>query len=347
MKHRWGLHLAFWLAYWLIYAYTYSRYDGQIGKYLWTEGLQMPARMLATYAAFWCLEHFSGPGKTWLAFGGLALANLAGGLLNRLLKMHYVVPVHFPESTFSYWNWRMMVDIFDCALASGTALSARLFFRQQEGLRREEALRSEKIAAELQALKSQLQPHFLFNTLNNIYALARIKSDQTAPVALQLAHLLRFVLYETRKPSIPLAQEVRILEDYMALERLRFDAERLRVNTKIELDDPQQLIAPLLLLPLVENAFKHGVSEHRTDAWVDVSVTLKNQRLLVQVLNSFNPDLPVHQNTEGIGQPNLRRQLELLYGVKSRLLTGVSCPSSPDSKFGIHYAALLSIDLSL
>ncbi|MEO6037995.1 MAG: histidine kinase [Saprospiraceae bacterium] len=346
MKHRWGLHLAFWLAYWLIYAYTYSRYDGHITKYLWTEGVQMPARMLATYAAFWCLDRFSGSGKTWLAFGGVALANFCGALLNRVLKMHYVVPVFFPDATFSFWSSMMMVDLFDCALASGTALSARLFFRQQESLRREATLSKEKVAAELQALKSQLQPHFLFNTLNNIYSLARIKSDRTAPVALQLAHLLRFVLYETRKPVIPLAQEVQILQDYIALERLRFDDDRLRVETEIEMDDPQQTIAPLLLLPLVENAFKHGVSEHRSDAWVRVYIALKDRQLSVQVLNSVDLENAVHKNPDGIGQPNLRRQLELLYPGKSRLLTGVSSPSSPESTVGLHYAALLSIDLS-
>ena len=347
MKHRWGLHLAFWLAYWLIYAYTYSRYDGQIGKYLWTEGVQMPARMLATYASFWCLDRFSGSGKTWVAFSGVALANFAGALINRTLKMHYVVPVYFPDATFSFWSSMMMVDLFDCALASGTALSARLFFRQQESLRREAALSREKIAAELQALKSQLQPHFLFNTLNNIYSLARIKSDRTAPVALQLAHLLRFVLYETRKPTIPLAQEVQILQDYIALERLRFDEDRLQVETKIEMDDPQQTIAPLLLLPLVENAFKHGVSENRTDAWVQVDIRLKNRQLSVQVLNSVDQETAARQNPNGIGQPNLRRQLELLYPEKSRLSTGVVQPTQKIDKKNLHYAAFLHIDLSL
>lgn len=280
----------------------------------------MPARMVATYASFWWLDRFSG--KTWLALGGLVLANFIGALLNRLLKMEYIVPVHFPDATFIFWSSVMMVDMFDCVLASGTALSARLFFRQQESLRREETLRSEKIAAELQALKSQLQPHFLFNTLNNIYALARIKSDKTAPVALQLAQLLRFVLYETRKPTIALQEEVGILEDYVALERLRFDEDRLQIETHFELDDPQQPIAPLLLLPLVENAFKHGASEHRTEAWIRLSVVLKNHELRVQVENSVDLQTAAPPRPDGIGLQNLRRQLELLYPGKSQLETG-------------------------
>lgn len=340
MKSRWALHLIFWLVYWFIYAYTYSRYDGDFGKYALTEGLQMPARMLATYAGFWCLDRWSR--FTWLALAGVALADIAGGLLNRLVKFWYVVPVHFPDSTIEFWGWRAAIDIFDCVLATGVALSARLFFQQQALLRREAVLQQEKTAAELQALKSQLHPHFLFNTINNLYALARMKSEKTAPVALQLANLLRFVLYETRKPSIPLEQEARILRDYIALERLRYDEERLRMETEFSLDDPQQPIAPLLLLPLVENAFKHGVGERREEAWVRVSVVLKNKRLAVQVENSVETGTVAQTNPDGIGLGNVRRQLELLYPQKSRLDTGFV--QTPDGE--PRYAALLTIDFT-
>ena len=310
------LHIVFWLAYWLIYAYTYSRYDGNLAKYLLTEGIQMPARMLATYASIWMLEHWRR--HTWLALTGVVVATVLGGLLNRLLKLWYLVPVFFPDSTIEYWNLgRMMVDIFDCVLAAGVALSARLFFQQQASLQREERLRREKAEAELLALKSQIQPHFLFNTINNLYALARMKSEKTAPVALQLANLLRFVLYETRKPSIPIELEVKILQDYIALEALRFDEDRLQIKTIIELDDPKQPVTPLLLLPLVENAFKHGVGEHRTDAWVRVSIKLKKGKLEFSVENSADP--APKQNAGGIGIANVRRQLELIYPGRSRL----------------------------
>ncbi len=314
---KFGLHIAFWLAYWLIYAYTYSRYDGNFPKYLLTEGVQMPARMLATYAAFWLLDHWH-KRSGWWALSGVAILTIFGGMLNRLLKLWYVVPEYFPDSTILYWDLnRMMVDIFDCALATGTALSARLFFRQQESLRREAQLHREKTEAELLALKSQLQPHFLFNTINNLYALARMKSDKTAPVALQLANLLRFVLYEARKDSIPIQQEVKILQDYIALEQLRFDEDRLRVETVFELDDPQQPITPLLLMPLVENAFKHGVGENRSDAWVRVTLQLTHRKLTLRVENSLHDTPSVNPN--GIGLANIRRQLELLYPGRGEL----------------------------
>ncbi len=319
MKRRWLLHLAFWLAFWFIYAYTYSRYDGNLGKYLITEGLEMPARILAAYLSMWFFERFSGAEgqKTWLAFGGAAAATVVAGLLNRALKLVYLVPVYFPDSTMEFWSFRMMYDVFDCVLASSTALSARMYFRQQEMQRRESQLRAEKSEAELRALKGQLHPHFLFNTINNLYALARVKSDKTAPVALKLAQLLRYVLYESQKPRVPLEQEIQLLRDYIALEKLRFDEGRLELRMEVDLDDPKTEIAPLLLLPLVENAFKHGASEQRHEARIYISIVLKNKVLALEIENS-KPSESL-ETVPGIGLQNLRRQLELLYPEKHSL----------------------------
>lgn len=313
MKRRIGLHLLFWLAFWFIFAYTYSRYDGNFGKLAITEGLQMPARMLATYLSFWCFERFSGAGehKTWWAFGGAAVANIIGGLLNRVLKGLYLVPVYFPDAKFAFWSYMVTYDVFDCVLASCTALSARLYFRQQTLHRREAQLRAEKLDAELQALKSQIHPHFLFNTINNLYALARKKSDKTAPVALKLANLLRYVLYESAKPAVTVESEIKNLLDYVELEKLRFDEDRLHVTMDVELDDPKHLITPMLMLPLVENAFKHGVSEKRSEAWVNMSFLLKSNILNIRIENSRESETKV--NPRGIGLRNVQRQLELLY----------------------------------
>lgn len=313
MKRRFWYHLAFWLAFWFIYAYTYSRYDGNFAKYALTEGLQMPARILGTYLTFWFFERFSGSDapKTWLAFGGAAASNLLGGLLNRALKGWYLVPVYFSEASFTFWSHRMMYDMFDCVLASCTALSARLYFRQQSLQRREAQLRVEKLDAELRALKGQIHPHFLFNTINNIYALARMKSPKTAPVALKLANLLRYVLYDSAKPGVRLEQEIGHLRDFVELEKIRFDEDRLAVKVEVDLDDPNQSITPLLLLPLLENAFKHGASEQRQMAWVNIFISLKNNTLEAIFENGKDP--AAVPNPQGIGLKNVRRQLELLY----------------------------------
>lgn len=321
MKRRIAFHLAFWLAFWFIYAYTYSRYDGDLGKYLLTEGLQMPARMLATYLSFWVFEGFSGIGntRTWLVFGGAAAASILGGFLNRLLKLYYLVPVHFPDATIEFWNTRLMYDVFDCVLASCTALSARMYFRQQAMAKQEAQLRAEKSEAELRALKSQLQPHFLFNTINNLYALARVKSDKTAPVALKLAQVLRYVLYETPKTKVALEQEIKLLEDYIALEKLRFDEGRLQLKMQVDMDEPSTEIAPLLLLPLIENAFKHGASEQREEARISIFIRLKEHVLDAKIENT--KPLEKSDHTPGIGLQNLRQQLALIYPEKHEFET--------------------------
>ena len=173
-------------------------------------------------------------------------------------------------------------------------------------------LRIEKQAAELNYLRSQTNPHFLFNTLNNIYSLARDKSDLAPESILRLSKILRFMLYETGGAYIAIEHELKIITDYIALEKLRYD-ESLRINFNHDVEDMKQAIPPLLLIPLVENAFKHGVSETRNQPFVDIHLSVNKRQLLFVVKNSteaFPDQLNVKEN---IGLSNLRRQLELLY----------------------------------
>ena len=173
-------------------------------------------------------------------------------------------------------------------------------------------LRIEKQEAELSYLRSQTNPHFLFNTLNNIYSLTRDKSDQAPESILRLSKILRFMLYETGGAFISIEQELKIIDDYIALEKLRYD-ESLRINFNYDVEDMKQAIPPLLLIPLVENAFKHGVSETRGRPFVDIHLSVKNRQLKFVVKNSVE-DAPAEKDVkENIGLSNLRRQLELLY----------------------------------
>ncbi|HEY6502685.1 MAG TPA: histidine kinase [Chitinophagaceae bacterium] len=173
-------------------------------------------------------------------------------------------------------------------------------------------LRIEKQQAELNYLKSQTNPHFLFNTLNNIYSLARDKSDLAPESILRLSKILRFMLYETGGAYIAIEQEIKIISDYIALEKLRYD-DSLRINFNYDIEDMKQATPPLLLIPLVENAFKHGVSETRNHPFVDIHLSVNKRQLAFEVKNSteaFPGDGNVKEN---IGLSNLRRQLELLY----------------------------------
>jgi hypothetical protein len=175
-----------------------------------------------------------------------------------------------------------------------------------------QALLIEKQAAELNYLRAQTNPHFLFNTLNNIYSLARDKSDLAAESILRLSKILRFMLYETNGEYLGIGQEIKIIDDYIELEKLRYD-ETLQVRFHQDIEELKQAIPPLLLMPLVENAFKHGVSETRGRPFVDISLAVNNRRLVFVVKNS-SENLPGDGAVkENIGLSNLRRQLELLY----------------------------------
>lgn len=170
----------------------------------------------------------------------------------------------------------------------------------------------QKQQAELNYLRSQTNPHFLFNTLNNIYSLARDKNDLAPESILRLSKILRYMLYETGGKYIAIEQELKIVTDYIALEKLRYD-DSLRINFNYDIEDMKQALPPLLLIPLVENAFKHGVSETRNQPFVDIHLSVNKRQLSFFVRNSSEGSPGDGKVKENIGLSNLRRQLELLY----------------------------------
>lgn len=170
----------------------------------------------------------------------------------------------------------------------------------------------EKKTAELSFLKSQTNPHFLFNTLNNLYGLAVQGSSQTPDAILRLSEILRFMLYESDKALIPAGKELKIIREYIELERMRYDAS-LQLTMEADIEDEQQLIPPLLLMPLVENAFKHGVSDTLEHPFIHIHLVIRQSTLLFEVRNSKSRVPRTKEINGRIGLGNLRRQLELLF----------------------------------
>jgi LytS/YehU family sensor histidine kinase len=217
-----------------------------------------------------------------------------------------------PDSPYNI----IMEEIFYQAQGGVTSLFffgiSKLFYDNFKLKQTAQKLRLEKQEAELNYLKSQTNPHFLFNTLNNIYSLARDKSDLAPESILRLSEILRFMLYETGGEFISIEKELKIISDYIALEKLRYD-DSLNVSFKYEIEDVKQSIPPLLLIPLVENAFKHGVSETRNKPFLDIHLIANQQQLEFVVINSTEKLSGEGSVKENIGLSNLRRQLELLY----------------------------------
>lgn len=174
-------------------------------------------------------------------------------------------------------------------------------------------LQVEKRDAELQFLRAQIHPHFLFNTLNNIYGLALKQSSHTPDGILRLSGLLDFILYECNAERIPIQKEITLIRHYTELERLRFDE---RLDLAFRHDNPPEdlLIAPLLLLPFVENAFKHGANASNEKVYVKIDLSAEKGKLHFQVENSKTDTVTKNANgAKGIGLRNVEKRLELLY----------------------------------
>jgi len=169
---------------------------------------------------------------------------------------------------------------------------------------------------ELKYLRSQIQPHFFFNTLNNLYSLTIDKSDKAPNLILKLSDLMKYFLYETGKEYQTLENEVNHIKDYIEIERLRYD-ETLKIDFDIKGKTKNVMIKPLILIPLVENAFKHGARNSKTNGYINISLTSTKKYLDFKVENSFEkPTKKIKEQIGGIGLTNLKKRLELNYGSK-------------------------------
>ncbi len=171
-------------------------------------------------------------------------------------------------------------------------------------------LKSEKSKAELMLLKSQINPHFFFNTLNNLYGLTVEKSDQAPEVVLKISEMMRYTIYEGQKEKVPLEHELEYLQNFIELHKMRYH-KKVDIQFYHQIIGDQFMITPLLFIILLENAFKHGVENLTTDAYVHISLIAGNNRVTFAIENNFD-EAELSEST-GIGLQNLERRLELLY----------------------------------
>lgn len=218
----------------------------------------------------------------------------------------YKVPIPAVE-TYDSWS---LSGFLDLTFAVGIFFAVMLYFKYQQWKFRETELINERISAELKLIKSQTNPHFLFNTLNSLYALSRKNSQQVPAGILKLSNLLRFLLYEASENGVLLVREISTIQDYIELERLRW-GNKVKVDFNVELDSENAIIIPSILLQLVENAFKHGVGESRFGSYVYIDLKLADSQLVFAVRNSAEE--PGQPTGKSIGLKNLQRLIELSY----------------------------------
>jgi sensor histidine kinase YesM len=190
---------------------------------------------------------------------------------------------------------------------------------QTNELQKKEA-EKQRMIAEVNLLKSQIQPHFLFNTLNNLYGLALSSSANTPDSILRLSKIMEYMLYNSERELVPLGQEMQYIRDYIELEKLRY-GKRLQVSWDIDDSLQDKLIAPLLLFPFIENAFKHGSGKNDGDTWISISLQKENNYIVYVVVNSIDPNKQMSTNGggSGYGLQNLYKRLNLGYAGKYKL----------------------------
>jgi sensor histidine kinase YesM len=228
----------------------------------------------------------------------------------------------FPGFFFiSYYKWWEITLFFFVFISVTTLLKLSKSWFVVSRLQRQ-LLETDKqrVQAELKALKAQINPHFFFNTLNSIYSMSLDKDERLPGTVLQLSELMRYFLYESREDLVPLSKEIHVLNDYIALQKIRSD-EKLEIKAEMGEDPGRQKIAPLLLIAFVENAFKHGAKGSTGNAFINIKLTTAQNTINFRVENNKGVvDNTGKDDHGGLGLDNVKRRLELIYPQRHKLL---------------------------
>tara|TARA_R110002096_G_C14656612_1_gene727034 strand:- start:1308 stop:2381 length:1074 start_codon:yes stop_codon:yes gene_type:complete len=321
-------HLLFWSFFLIIFVIIASLNSGEIKKQTIIYFSLLPSQMIAAYI----LNYYQIPRlllkKDYLLFivsiilcvyifsalGRLSVVYIAEPLIREDFTQEPVVEI-LSDTAHLFSIYFPSVYIYAFIM-----LIIKLIKNRFEEKHQIEILEKEKATNELKFLKTQIQPHFLFNTLNNLYALTLEKSDLAPEIVLKLSALLDFILYQSDESTISIHKEIELLQGFIDLESLRY-GDKLDLVFEHNIDNANTQIAPLVLLPIIENAFKHGSSGNPDHARIHITLTVVNLELHFEVHNT-KPKihlLEVDPNKTGIGTINLKRQLELNYPNKNRL----------------------------
>ena len=335
-KYRIRRHLAFWTFWWLAQGVLYSvvakpdkfPYPLILLDTIIESFAYLTAHIFLAYALmYFVVPRYLLKQKYLLTIIWVVVCFLITAFLSTLLSATIIPKIEkwilnvnntwLRERARNYIFLSLMAGLRGAITIGGIAASIKLmkhwYVKEQRNLQ----LQKENVEAQLQLLKAQVHPHFLFNTLNNIYSY----TQNTAPVASQLvmglSDMLRFMLYECNQPLVPLSKELKMIQDYISLEQIRYD-DRLDVHVDLPANTAGLGIAPLLLLPLVENCFKHGTSHIIDQPWLSLQVTLEQGSMHVKLMNGKTNEKSKSSHT-GIGILNVRKRLALLYPGKHEL----------------------------
>jgi len=306
----WVLDILVWTCFWTLMIHTF--WHNLFKMLVW-----LPLFLLYSYPlVYWAVPKILLKGK-FIRFAGFILF---WGMLGWFLYILYRLYVFIPAQEIMHFK-NVVKTVSEpagylCLTTTTSGIVVFAIFKQwiQKQQQWMQAQR-EKVTAELQLLKAQIHPHFLFNTLNNIYSFSLDRSPKTPELVLKLSSLLSYMLYDCRTEEVRLEKEVEIMRNYIDLEKERY-GDKIEISWNVEGDIEGKFISPLLMLPFLENAFKHGASEQIEKPWLGVDISTLNGTLKCKITNSKNEYV---SNSNGIGINNVKKRLEFLYPEKHEL----------------------------
>ena len=313
-------HLIFWCAVLLLFTFIYGRINNNFYGAFIFQLFTLPIYLLATYFTLYLIiPRYLLTKRYKELFVTVYYLILGSAYLEILLTIYLlVIPPDFltiknmgPIKATILDVYMRLIGIYAVVFFASIVKLIKNWYNIQT---RNKELQKEKLEAELNFLKSQVHPHFLFNTLNNLYALTLKKSEKSPEIVLKLSEILDYMLYESKEEKTTLEKEIQLIKNYISLEELRF-GKRLRITLDIDGNITRLKIAPLILFPFIENSFKHGVSKTNESAEIEIKINLEENLLLFEVKNSKPKSIinDTEQKGNGIGLQNITKRLNLLY----------------------------------
>ncbi len=325
-QKRWLSHLIFWVL--LLFGYSLVMLNGfgSFYKSFNRNLILLIPQILASYFIIYYLNPSYLYKKKYFKFivlfvlGTYVFSIMARVLLVHVIEEMYREPPFRKESLYEIatdlkklykdFFYRVYLPVF-------LVVSIKLIKERFEEKNRQEVLQKEKVTAELNFMKAQIHPHFLFNTLNNLYVLTLQKSDKASETVLKLSEMLDYMLYKCNSNRVTIREEVQLIQNYINLEQLRY-GDRLEVVFNLNIDVDQTQIAPLILVSLIENAFKHGASGSVTAPKIAIEFQVENNQLQFSIYNTKPSQVQKDETNfkKGIGLENIKNQLSLIYPEK-------------------------------
>jgi two-component system LytT family sensor kinase len=313
---RWAVHVLFWMLILFLYVVFFGRKNSNYIQTFFFVGLLMPVTVGATYFLnYYLVPRFLMKERYAFFLLYFIYTLIAAIFLEMVVAMlTFIVMAEIQIKNMSPASFDVFFLLVSLLMVVFLGVSIKLLLHWRQSKEDYHKLMRDKTDTELKVLKAQLNPHFLFNTLNNLYYLALEKSDKTPKAILQLSDMLDYVMRTSKSVRVPLEDELKQVDNYIGLELLRSE-DRVSVETVISGKVEECTIGPMILITLIENAFKHGIMKMAGMSWIKLSVDSSAERMIISVSNSWKAKAPGN----GIGLENLRRQLNLLYGEEFQL----------------------------